>query len=164
MSELPGSVGNSQEHIDYVRSHPRNHCFACSSKEVGSWNLKLTNENDCVTAPMWVPKCFQGYEGVVHGGVAATFLDEVMGYAVLANEGKHAITQRLKLTYLRPVMVEKAYQVTARVINKLDGACSVSGEIVDDVGTIHVSGVALFKCTADPFMLAPQEITTHSEK
>ncbi len=156
MSESIGLDDNSQERIDYVRQHSRNHCFVCSSREEGSWNLNLKKEKDCVTAPMCVPKSFQGYEGVVHGGVAATFLDEVMGYAVLANEGKHGITQRLKLTYLRPVMVEKAYQVTARVINKLDGTCSVSGEIVDDTGIVYVSASALFKSVADPFTLSPQ--------
>lgn len=154
MSEISELGGNSQKCIDDVRHHPQNHCFVCSSTEEGSWNLNLRKEKDRVTAPMYVPKSFQGYEGVVHGGVSATFLDEVMGYAVLANVGQHGITQRLKLTYLRPVMVEKVYQVTAHVIDKLDGACSVSGEIVDDTGTVYISGVALFKCIADPFALS----------
>ncbi len=47
---------------------------------------------------------FQGWEGIAHGGIVATILDEVMGWALAAADA-WGYTAKLSIAYRRPVPV-----------------------------------------------------------
>jgi uncharacterized protein (TIGR00369 family) len=81
--------------------------------------------------------------GSVHGGVAATLLDSVMGCAVhtLLPQGRAYSTLEIKINYLRP-MTDALAEVTAegRVVNLGRKAAFAEGKIVDAAGKIYATG------------------------
>ena len=46
---------------------------------------------------------FAGYDGLVHGGIVSTLLDEAMGWAILELAGRFAVTRSLTVEFRRPV-------------------------------------------------------------
>jgi len=82
-------------------------CFVCGLENpVG---LKLTFFDagpNRAEAGCTVPEKYQGYPGVVHGGVVAAMLDEVVGRAAMSGDPNHfTVTARLQLRYRKPVPV-----------------------------------------------------------
>jgi len=85
------------------------HCFVCGiSNPVG---LKLrfyeTGPGE-VTAEYTAPEHFQGYPGVVHGGIVAAMLDEVAGRVHMGGDPpRFMYTARLDIRYRKNVPVGK---------------------------------------------------------
>ena len=56
------------------------HCFACGLENPIGLKLKFyQTAEDEVTADYVAPEEYQGYPGILHGGVTATILDEAVG-------------------------------------------------------------------------------------
>jgi len=81
--------------------------------------------------------------GSVHGGVAATLLDSVMGCAVHSTlaKGRAYSTLEIKINYLRP-MTDALGTVTAegRVVNAGRKAAFAEGKIFDAAGKVYATG------------------------
>ena len=70
---------------------------------------------DRVESHYRVSRSFEGYPGIVHGGVQAAILDEIIGRVSLI-EDFHAfmMSVRLDVKYRRPVPVEEPLHIVAR--------------------------------------------------
>jgi uncharacterized protein (TIGR00369 family) len=82
-------------------------CFACG--ELNEHGLRLvlhTDATGCRTELVLDPR-FQGWEGVAHGGILATILDEVMAWSVIGR-GTWGVTARMAIDFRRPVPVGRA--------------------------------------------------------
>ena len=81
--------------------------------------------------------------GSVHGGIAATLLDSVMGCAVQTTlpHGRVYTTLELKISYLRPMTVANG-TITAegRVISAGRKAAFAEGKIFDPTGKLLATG------------------------
>jgi uncharacterized protein (TIGR00369 family) len=81
--------------------------------------------------------------GSVHGGVAATLLDSVMGCAVhsVLPAGTAYSTLEIKISYIRPI-TEATGLITGkgRVINAGRKAAFAEGTITDAAGKIYATG------------------------
>jgi uncharacterized protein (TIGR00369 family) len=81
--------------------------------------------------------------GSVHGGVAATLLDSVMGCAVhsVLPAGRAYSTLEIKINYLRAMNLATG-EVTAegRVVNAGRKAAFAEGKIIDATGKIYATG------------------------
>lgn len=61
-----------------------------------------------VAADYAVPQSFEGYPGVVHGGIIAAMLDEIVGRVAMTDDPNHfLVTAKLELRYRKPVPVEQ---------------------------------------------------------
>ena len=67
-------------------------CFVCGIQNPVGLHLSIYNDpdNHCIYSIVEVPEHFQGYPGVVHGGIVATMLDEVSGRAILLDGGSYS--------------------------------------------------------------------------
>ncbi len=95
-----------------------------------------------------------GHEGVCHGGVLSTLLDEIMGTLVVIHAGPgnagHA-TANLNIDYVKPVSVPGIVMVRARLEHAEGRKVTVSGEVIgvphgsnDGVEVTCTRGRALF--------------------
>ncbi len=77
-------------------------CFVCGRQN--DISLKMNwyedHESQQVRATVTVPEYFNGYPGVVHGGIVAAILDETSGRAVMLKSGQDALMVALKLEVL----------------------------------------------------------------
>jgi acyl-coenzyme A thioesterase PaaI-like protein len=54
-----------------------------------------------------LPRRFEGWEGIIHGGIICTILDEVMAWSLVANDN-WGVTARMSVDFRRPVTVGQA--------------------------------------------------------
>src|SRR5829696_6554524 len=83
---MPGPDGERPTTRDDVLPAGARHCFAC-------------RDANQVLATLHPRPEFQSYPGVLHGGLSATALDEVMGYASILLAGIWAATATMDLRY-----------------------------------------------------------------
>jgi len=95
------------------------HCFGCSQKN--SHGLKMKFYTDETTLYSWlsVPPHLCGWEGIVHGGVLSTMLDEIMGWSAIYTLRKIVMTKSMTIDYLKPVYIEDKLRVEGKVIERV---------------------------------------------
>ena len=91
-----------------------------------------------------------GVDTVVHGGIQATLLDEVMGVAAQlgledADSNAPCVTAEMQLAYRRPVLI--ADEVVARArLQRVDGRdLFVEGAIVSSDGTLLTTATSRWR-------------------
>jgi uncharacterized protein (TIGR00369 family) len=81
-------------------------CFICGRQNPVGLKMKFEDDHESgqVRATVTVPDGFQGYPGVVHGGIVAAILDETAGRAILLDGSFDDLMATLRLTirYRRP--------------------------------------------------------------
>jgi acyl-coenzyme A thioesterase PaaI-like protein len=125
-------------------------CFVCGlDNEIG---LKLNFHSDGEKAhSQWLPaKRHEGYQGIVHGGLLATVLDEVMIKAVLALDIR-CVTASMEVKFRAPADVGDLLELEGRVTER-------KGRIIFTTGSIRNSrGVVVAEATAK-YMTVPRDL------
>ncbi|MGC8778647.1 MAG: PaaI family thioesterase, partial [Candidatus Caldatribacteriaceae bacterium] len=96
---------------------------------------------DTVTETV-VPWYYQGFDGVVHGGMVAALLDEVMSHAVKAT-GEIAVTGTMEVKFLRPCRTGEFITLRGRVVEKKNRLLEAQGEIFQ-AGEVVAEGKGIF--------------------
>jgi uncharacterized protein (TIGR00369 family) len=93
-------------------------CFVCGPKNPIGLKLQFTLTPERTLETTFIPeKIHQGYANVVHGGIVATVLDEVM--VNLPNRlGQRAVTGRLSVSLKKPAMVGQPLFFQARIVRE----------------------------------------------
>jgi acyl-coenzyme A thioesterase PaaI-like protein len=112
MSGIPQA---SEEQRELLQQRQHRECIVCRPAEAGGFGIRFrTTADGGVAASFDCPPFFQGYEGVVHGGVVCTLLDAAMTHCLMAR-GKSGVTARLIVRFLQPVTVGLPAEITARL-------------------------------------------------
>jgi acyl-coenzyme A thioesterase PaaI-like protein len=82
-------------------------CFACGTLNAGGLGLALHVEPGRSWTELALDRRFEGWEGVVHGGILCTILDEVMAWALVGGDD-WGVTARMTIEFKRPVEVGAA--------------------------------------------------------
>ncbi len=79
-------------------------CFGCGRQNPIGLKMTFFEDGEQVWAP-WSPlREHQGYEGIVHGGLITTVLDEVMGWAIYVRK-LWAVTGTINVRFRKPVRI-----------------------------------------------------------
>lgn len=107
-------------------------CFACGELNEHGLHLVLhTDVTGCWTE-LTVDESFQGWEGVIHGGILCTILDEVMGWAVIGRD-TWGVTARIAVDFKRPVRAGQAIRAEGSVIDDGRRLLRTEGRLLDVV-------------------------------
>lgn len=121
------------------------HCFVCG--RLNPHGLHMTffdNGSDEVYADHNVPAAYEGYPGLVHGGIVAAMLDEVVGRVAMIGDHHHfMMTVRLDLKYRHPVPAETPLHLVGRVVRLRGRLGKAVGEVHLPDGTIAVEAELL---------------------
>ncbi|NWG00827.1 MAG: PaaI family thioesterase [Thermoanaerobaculaceae bacterium] len=87
---------------------------------------------------MTVPEPFNGYPGVVHGGIVAALLDETAGRALLVsgNFDDLMVTAKLEVVYRRPTPTGVPLTVVGRVLSRSERRAHAQAELVLPNGSV----------------------------
>lgn len=105
-------------------------CFACGELNAHGLHLSLHVADDTCWTELTLRPDFQGWEGIAHGGIVATILDEVMAWA-LASADAWGYTARLSIEYRRPVPVGARIRGEGRLVERRRRLLSTAGRLVD---------------------------------
>ena len=108
-------------------------CFVCGRQNPVGLKLKFYEDADSreVRVDFTVSDAYQGYPGVVHGGIVSAILDEVSGRAVMMGENEERLMATLRLTvrFRRPTPTETPLTAVGWVRQIGGIGAKVAGEI-----------------------------------
>lgn len=126
-----------------IRHKKHGACVACGEDNPAGLRLKFKKQPDgSVAAAVFCRKELTGYDGLLHGGVAALMLDSAMVNCLFA-AGLTAYTAELKLKYKAPVKIGRAVELRAWLEKDHDPLYLTRGELRQD-GEVKVSAEAKF--------------------
>jgi uncharacterized protein (TIGR00369 family) len=80
-----------------------------------------------------------GFPGIVHGGILASVVDEVMWWAASWKRASSCVTVELNVKYLKPASTELEYELIAKVIGEKRRIVEVEAEVRDKGGGIYAA-------------------------
>ncbi|MGA3029516.1 MAG: PaaI family thioesterase [Candidatus Limnocylindrales bacterium] len=111
------------------RIRPHN-CFACGELNDAGLHLKLKLEPGRCTTELAMPRRFEGWEGIIHGGILCAILDEVMAWALVAQDS-WGVTARISVDFRRPVTVGQSIRAEGWITSEKRRIQVTAGRIVD---------------------------------
>ncbi len=94
----------------------KDNCFGCSPNNFAGLHLEFFTNGEKIVSWLRVPKHLSGWDQIVHGGVIATMLDEVMGWSALHLLRKMPLTKTITVEYLKPVYVDEDLTIEGRPV------------------------------------------------
>lgn len=130
----------SRDTVRNIAYSPDNQCFACGAGNPHGLHLHFVEEDGVVSAE-FVPQSWQeGWQGVVHGGIITTLLDEAMAYCIFF-AGESGVTARLDVRFRTAAHAGDCLRVEARIARQVR-------QIVDTQATVFRGEEVVAEATA----------------
>ena len=120
------------------------YCFACGTKNPIGLHLEFAPVEDKVVAKKILPREYQGYTNVVHGGIVTLLLDEAMGSFVQEKYNEQAMTGRLEVRYKHPTPVETELKIYAWQESQRRNIIFLKAAVETPDGTVTAEATAKF--------------------
>jgi len=92
-------------------------CFACGQANPIGLRLRFAADGDGIRAEFTPGPHYQGYAGVVHGGIVAAALDDAMAN-LFHMRGRETVTARLEIRYRHEAPIGQRLIVTAAIVRE----------------------------------------------
>jgi uncharacterized protein (TIGR00369 family) len=130
------------KHKVLKKQHISKMCFVCGNINDSGLHAKFyETENNELVAVISPSAQHQGYPGRMHGGLAATILDETMARSISngKNEQIWGVTLELKTKFRKPVPLGQELKIVGRVTNEGNRSFEGTAEIILPNGEVAVS-------------------------
>ncbi|MEO8228196.1 MAG: PaaI family thioesterase [Chloroflexota bacterium] len=142
-SELVSTaIGAASPTIPSFEFEPHN-CFACGSLNEHGLQLDLHLGDGRSWTELELPARFEGWVGIAHGGILATLLDEVMAWALVAQDN-WGVTARLAVDFRRPVPIGQPIRAEGWIVRTRRRLVDTAGQVVGSDGTILARAEAVY--------------------
>jgi uncharacterized protein (TIGR00369 family) len=119
-------------------------CFACGTLNTHGLHLELHAADDRCWTEITLDRRFEGWEGMAHGGIVCTLLDEVMAWA-LVDHDLWGVTARMRVDFRRPVPIDRPIRAEGRVVAVRRRLVDAAGVVVDSrTGEVLARGEATY--------------------
>ena len=121
------------------------HCFVCGVENPVGLHLKYYETGlGEVTAEYTAPEHYQGYPGVLHGGIVASILDETAGRAHMGIfPPRFMFTAKLEVRYRKNVPVAQPLKIVGRAGKDKGRIAEATSAIYSQDGTLLAEANAL---------------------
>lgn len=125
-----------------MKELPHTHsCFVCGEANPRGLKLRFHTDGRVVTTRFKPCPEHSGFQGVVHGGITATVLDEIMVWACVVATKQFAYCAELNVRYLQPLTPDQEVRVTSELV-------------ADRKGRIFEAQAAVLDATGKPLVQA----------
>jgi uncharacterized protein (TIGR00369 family) len=94
------------------------------------------SSNELILADIYLGRNLCGHEGIVHGGIIATLLDDAMGMAFGAMGINMALTANLNVNFRNPVRSDSPILIRVRLIRREERKLFFSAQVTNPEGSI----------------------------
>jgi acyl-coenzyme A thioesterase PaaI-like protein len=128
-----------------IKQPNSNHCFVCGRENQYGLHLQFYESTPGeVSVDYTVPEQYQGYPGVVHGGIVAAILDEVTGRALMGGvPPRFMFTARLDIRYRKNVPIGQPLKIIGRAGTSKERSATATGMIFGPDGDLLAEAEAL---------------------
>lgn len=159
MREAPASAAPAEAKMADRQPSSRS-CFVCGRDNPVGLKVRWRNDHEVgeIRGTVSLAEHFNGYPGVVHGGIVAALLDETAGRALLLNGDFEdlMVTAKLEVLYRRPTPTNTPLTVVGRVVRRTEARVEAQAELRLGDGTVAARGTAVLVRT-------PEEIASRWE-
>lgn len=121
------------------------HCFVCGESNAIGLKLRFTTDGRVVHTRFRLRPAHIGFRNVVHGGILATVLDEIMVWACAVPTGRFAFCAELTARFLNPVRPDDEILATGEMLaNRKNRIFEAKGELADASGRIFAEARGKF--------------------
>jgi len=119
-------------------------CIGCGRHAETGLHMEFATRDDrSVESRLTVSRRYQGWRGVVHGGVVALLLDEAMAYAAGAR-GIVGVTADLRMRFRKAVPIDAPLIVRGCMLWQRRNVLGVTATVQNARGTVLASGEGRF--------------------
>jgi acyl-coenzyme A thioesterase PaaI-like protein len=140
-------------------------CFVCGRENNAGLHLTFYEDHEAkqLIAPLNIPEHFQGYPGIVHGGVVTAILDELSGRSINIGmeEEQFWVTAKLEMRFRQPTPTNTPLTAVGWVERQRQRTAEVAGEIRLPDGTVTAEIKALIICPPEKTIQGWEEEKQH---
>ena len=105
-------------------------CFVCGQQNPYGMQLTFRLEGDTIVSDFLPREEYQGFPGVIHGGIVASVLDEALNRtSMLCDKPSWSMTARLEVRYRRHVPYGPLLRVRAQLENQRGRLLQARGKL-----------------------------------
>ncbi len=116
-------------------------CFGCGPNNPIGLKLSFLWDGKTARAEFTPTEFYQGWSGLVHGGIVICLLDEAMSYAVIF-EGMHCVTAKIQVKLRHPASINEPLLITSSIIKKTRKLVQTEAVVSLKDGTLIAEGTA----------------------
>lgn len=136
------------DHVRAIRSR-YDHCFGCGSGNPSGLHIDgFRSEGDFVVASFTPQQDHRGFAELLHGGIVATALDEIMAWTAILKERVMVMTGNLELRYRKPAKVTAQFTLEGEVLERSGKRLRLAGRMLDG-GILIAEASGLFLAIED---------------
>lgn len=119
-------------------------CFFCGPA-TGGLGLEIQYADGTVFCEFIADQRFQGYDGMMHGGIVAGILDEVMWWALFVETKIISATTKMEIEFKRPIISKETYRAKGQVLEVIHNTYNVTGIIENSSGHVCAKANGYFR-------------------
>lgn len=129
---------------DLIKQPNSQMCFVCGMENpIGLKQFFYEDTDGRVMATFTPGDEHQGYPGLLHGGIAAALLDEVLGRVAIKRD-VWLMTARLEIRYKRKIPLDQPLTVVGEVMRETRRLMKVRGELYLADGSLAATATATY--------------------
>ncbi len=117
-------------------------CFGCGQSNPIGLKLNFKWDGKMAKAEFTPAKIYQGWPGMVHGGIIICILDEAMAYAARF-EGMDCVTAKIQAELKRPTSINESLLITSSLTKKNRKLVKAKAKITLTDGTLIAESTAI---------------------
>jgi len=122
-----------------------NECFGCGPANERGLKMEFQGNSTMVCSELAMEKYMAGWNGVVHGGILSTILDEVMAWGAIFLTERFILTRTMTINYHRPTFITERLRAEAEIEeHSSDREVVMRGRIINSKGEVTVSSTGTF--------------------
>ena len=116
-------------------------CFVCGENNPNGLRLsfKIDKERQTLRTTFSASPTFQGWDGIVHGGIISTLLDEAMAKLVY-ELGYQAVTASLEIKFKKPAPILELLSVYGEITEVSKRLIRAKAHVAKEDGTVLATG------------------------
>ena len=122
------------------------HCFVCGLENPVGLKLRIyKTEPGVIETTYTAPQHFQGYPGVLHGGIVASLLDEISGRAHMGDPSapRFMFTGKMEVKYRKNVPIGEPLRIIGKAGKSRRKMAEGWAGIYDQAGTLLAEATTL---------------------
>ena len=122
------------------------HCFVCGLENPVGLKLRIYRTRPgVIEATYTAPEHFQGYPGVLHGGIVASLLDEISGRAHMGDPSapRFMFTGKIEIKYRKNVPIGKPLKIIGKAGKSKGKMAEGWAGIYDETGALLAEAATL---------------------
>ena len=118
-------------------------CFGCGTENPIGLRLAFQRIDGGARAEFRPRPEYQGWDGMLHGGILLTMLDEALAYATIFAVGP-TLTAEMTTRFRRPAPLDATYELLGRVVDQRHGLIRARATISDANGHVFAEAEGKF--------------------